>query len=282
MTTTAHHPLPPSAEGFDLTAKPESVATLVKGIWRSRSLLMVLARKDFFVKYRRASLGALWAVGLPVIQAGVMTAVFSRLLNLHNPDYPVYVFAGMVPWAFFSSTLGPGSTAVVDNSSMSSRIYFPRAVLPLVPVVSALYGMVISLAILIVLALGFGVHLGFPVLLLIPATLLVAVLAAGFSLVLAAMHVYFRDIRFIVNAALTVWIYLTPVIYQVNMLPHALRPLVRINPMTGVVELFRYATVGNVAGWTTSLISTGVWTVLLIVVALALHRRYDRVFADLL
>ncbi|MEY2469225.1 MAG: lipopolysaccharide transport system permease protein [Actinomycetota bacterium] len=243
---------------------------------------MVLARKDFFVRYRRTSLGVLWAVGLPVLQAAVMAAVFSRLLNVRAPDYPVYVFSGMVPWTFFQSTLGQGSTAVVDNASLSSRIYFPRAVLPLVPVMSSLYGMVVSVVILVIMALGFGVSIGPEILLLIPAAILVAVLAGSFAMVLSALHVYFRDIRFLVTAALTVWIYLTPVIYQVNMLPRALRPVVKLNPMTGVVELFRFATVGASGTWTVSLISTGIWTVVLLILGLSLHRRFDRVFADLL
>ena len=150
------------------------------------------------------------------------------------------------------------------------------------PVVSSLYGMVISLAILIVMALGFGVSLGPEILLVIPGALLVALLAASFSLVFSALHVYFRDIKFIVTAALTVWIYLTPVIYQVEMLPKSLRPFIVLNPMTGVVQLFRFATVGAPNGWTSSLISTAIWTVLLVVIALRLHRRFDRVFADLM
>jgi len=243
---------------------------------------MVLARKDFFVRYRRTSLGVLWAVGLPLIQAAVMAAVFSRLLNFRAPDYPVYVFSGMVPWTFFQATLSQGSTSVVDNASLSSRIYFPRAVLPLVPVMSSLYGMLVSMVILVVMALGFGVSIGPEVLLLIPGALLVAVLAGSFALVLSALHVYFRDIRFLVTASLTVWLYLTPVIYTLNMLPSGLRPVVRLNPMTGVVELFRFATVGASENWTLSLVSTGISTLALVILGLSLHRRFDRVFADLL
>lgn len=281
MSTSPAHLLP-SAGGFDLTAKPPPVRDLVRDVWRSRSLLAILARKDFFVKYRRASFGMLWAVGLPLIQAVVLSAVFSRILNNKAHDYPAYVFSGLVPWSFFASTLSQGSTAVVDNASLSNKIYFPRAILPLVSVVSSLYGMVVSLAILIVMCLGFGVHLTWHVVFLLPGVLLVAVLAASFALVNSALHVYFRDIRYMVQASLTVWIYLTPVIFQVQQLPAALRPLIKLNPMTGVVELFRFATVGGSPGWATSLISTGVWTVVLVVVALQLHRRFDRVFADLL
>jgi ABC-type polysaccharide/polyol phosphate export permease len=269
-----------TTEGFDLTPAPAPARTLVRDVWRARGLIAVLARKDFFVRYRRTSFGLLWAVGLPLLQAAILTLVFGRLLKSHAPDYAAFVFAGMVPWSYFSSTLGGGATALVDNASLSNRIYFPRAVLPLVSAVSALYGLAVTVAILIVMCVGFGVHLGPKVVLLVPGVALVAVLASAFALVLSALHVYFRDVRFLVTASLTVWLYVTPVIFQVDQLPHVLRPFVRLNPMTGVVELFRYATVGASSQWTASLAVTAVWIVALVAIALVLHRRFDRLFAD--
>jgi homopolymeric O-antigen transport system permease protein len=267
-------------EGFDLTRTPPPVRALVRDVWRARGLISVLARKEFFVRYRRTSFGLLWAVGLPLLQAAILTLVFGHLLRSHVKDYAAFVFAGMVPWSYFSSTLGSGATAIVDNSGLSNRIYFPRAVLPLVSAVSAIYSVVVTVAILIVMCLGFGVHLGLKLALLVPGVALVAMLASAFALVLSALHVYFRDVRFLVTAALTVWLYVTPIIFQVDQLPHALRPVVRVNPMTGVVELFRYATVGASSGWGVSLVVTGAWIAALLAIALVLHRRFDRLFAD--
>lgn len=267
-------------EGFDLTASPPPVNALLRDVWRSRSLITVLARKDFFVRYRRTSFGLLWAVGLPLLQAAVLTLVFGRLLRSHAPDYAAYVFAGMVPWSYFATTISGGATSIVDNTSLSNRIYFPRAVLPLVSAVSAIYSVAVTVAILIVMCVGFGVDLGPNLLLLVPGVALVAILATSFALVLSAIHVYFRDVRFLVTAALTVWLYMTPIIFQVEQLPEVLRPIVRLNPMTGVVELFRYATVGASPDWELSLVATGVWVLFLVAAALALHRRFDRLFAD--
>jgi ABC-type polysaccharide/polyol phosphate export permease len=267
-------------EGFDLTPTPPRVRVLVRDVWRARGLIAVLARKEFFVRYRRTSFGLLWAVGLPLLQAAILTLVFGKLLKSHAPDYAAFVFAGMVPWSYFAATLGGGATAIVDNSSLSNRIYFPRAVLPLVSALSSLYSVAVTVAILIAMCLGFGVNLGPKVLLLVPAVALVAVLASSFVLVLAALHVYFRDVRFLVTASLTVWLYITPVIFQVDQLPHVLRPLVRLNPMTGVVELFRFATVGASSQWTVALAVTGAWILVLGCVAVLLHRRFDRLFAD--
>lgn len=270
----------PSASGFDLTATPPPVRLLVRDLWRSRSLVFVLARKDFFVRYRRTSFGLLWAVFLPLLQAVVLTVVFGKLLKSRAPDYAVYVFSGMVPWSFFTSSFGQGATAIVDNTTLSNRIYFPRAVLPLVPVVSSLFSVAITIALLIAMALGFGVSLG-PELLVLPfGVLLVATLSAALGLVASALHVYFRDVRFIVSASMTVWLYVTPVIFRVEQLPRFLQPVVKANPMTGIVELFRYATVGASPGWTTSLLVTAAWILVLGVIALQLHRRFDRLFAD--
>lgn len=253
---------------------------MIGALWQSRALVSVLARKEFFVRYRRTSLGLLWAVGLPVLQATILALVFGRLLRSHAPDYAAYVFAGMVPWSYFSATVGAGATAIVDNTALSNRIYFPRAVLPLVSAVSAMYSIAVTATLLVVMCVGFGVDLGPRTLLLLPAVALVAVLATSFALVLSAIHVYFRDIRFLVTAALTVWLYVTPIIFQIDQLPGAMRPLVRLNPMTGVVELFRFATVGASPNWELSLLVSGAWIVALVIAALALHRRFDRLFAD--
>ena len=118
-------------------------------------------------------------------------------------------------------------------------------------------------------------------LLLVPAAALGLLLGAAFAVVLSALHVYFRDVRYIVQAALLVWVYLTPVIYRLEWIGSA-RRFVLLNPMTGVVELYRAATVGAEPGWEWALLWTGVWLVILAVIGLALHRRFDRVFVDLL
>jgi ABC-type polysaccharide/polyol phosphate export permease len=177
--------------------------------------------------------------------------------------------------------LGTGSTAIVDGAGMTTKIYFPRAVLPLVNVGSALYGFAISVVILLALSVVTGVDLGLNLLLLPPAMIIMAVLTTAFTLVFSALHVYLRDIRFVVQALLIPWFYVTPIIYPLTKAGH-LGTFLHINPLTGVVELFRAATVGADPGWVSSLWWTLGWTVGLLAVAVALHRRFNRVFADLL
>ena len=270
-------------EGFVLTGAVTPLGQLVSDVWSSRQLLGILARKDFYVRYRRASLGLFWAVGLPLFQALVLAVVFSRVVKIHTgTNFAVFVLAGMVGWTYFSNTLSAASTSIVDGSGLSTRIYFPRVILPLVSVAANLYGYFITLVILLVLSVALGVGLGVGVLWLVPATALLVVLTAGACLVTSALHVYFRDVRYIVTAAVIGWFYLTPVFYPLHLAHGAIHALVAANPVTGVVELLRAATAGADPQWGWTVVISLGWAAALLVVGGALHRRYNRVFTDLL
>jgi ABC-type polysaccharide/polyol phosphate export permease len=188
----------------------------------------------------------------------------------------------MAPWTFFSMALSMASTGIVDNTELSSKVYFPRAVLPLAQVGTALYTYAITLAVVVVLCPFLGAGLGPRALLVIPGSALLIGLAVGFCLVNSALHVYFRDIRYAVSAALLVWMYVTPVIYPAADAPHVLRTLLDVNPMTGVVDLFHAGLVGHAGALMIPLLSTAAWIIVLLSAGTALHCRYDRVFADLL
>jgi lipopolysaccharide transport system permease protein len=270
-------------EGFALDNSPASPATLIAETWRARDLILTLARKEFFVRYRRASFGLLWAVGLPLFQAAILTIVFSRVLRINaGVPYTPFVYAGLIGWSFFSAVVGGGSSAIVDNSMLASRIYFPRTVLPLVTVVANLYSHVISAVILVVICLAFGVPLGARLALLIPATILMTAVTLAFSLLSAGLHVYFRDIRFFVQAALSGWYFVTPVFYPLAFLHPPLYWIVVANPLTGIVEFFRAATIGADPGWEVTAVVSCVWVVVLTAAALVLYSRQERNFCDLL
>jgi lipopolysaccharide transport system permease protein len=272
-----------TAVGFDLTGEATPLRVMARDLLASRQLLVMLSRKDFFVRYRRASFGVIWAVALPLFQAVVMAVVFSRVIKIHTgTNYPTFVYSGLLSWTFFASAIPGASTSVVDGQDIATKIYFPRAILPLVSIGSNVYGFIPGLVILLGFALVGHVSLGLNWLLLLPATVVMVTLTAGFSLVLAAVHVYFRDVRYVVQAALTAWLYLTPVLYPLRKAPGFLRHLIELLPTTGMVELFRAGSVGADPGWLSSLAVTGVWIVGLMGVAAVLYRRFDRVFVDLL
>lgn len=273
-----------AAVGFELDGSSTTMRHLIVDVWRSRDLLATLARKDFFVRYRRTSFGLLWAVGLPLIQAAVLAVVFTRIVRIETGgNYGIYVFSGMLPWTFLSGTVNVGATSIVDGSALATKIYFPRAVLPLVTLGANLYGFLPGVAVLLIGAATIGEGINGDAVLLVPATILMVLFVAALTLLLGGLHVYFRDLRFMVQATLLAWFYATPVIYPLDEAVGTLRTILLINPATGMVTLFRAAVSDTgTTGLGTALVSTMVWTVCLAILALVLHARRDRVFVDLL
>jgi lipopolysaccharide transport system permease protein len=272
-----------TAPTIDLQGESTSPGRLARQLWEARELFLILSRKEFHVRYRRASFGILWALALPLLQAAVLALVFSKVAHIRAaPHYAVFVLAGMAPWSYFSMTISAGSTAVVDSTDLSSKVYFPRAVLPLAQLAANLYGYLVTVAIVLLLCPLFHVGLGPAALLLLPASILLLALTAGFCLTASALHVYFRDVRYIVSAALMVWFYVTPVVYPAGDASGKLRLLLELNPMTGILDLFRTATVGGVGPMAVPVLISLAWTLGLLTTATLLHCRYQRVFADLL
>jgi lipopolysaccharide transport system permease protein len=272
--------------GFDLSPGPTPPRELLRDIWRSRQLVRALARKNFYVRYRRATLGFLWAGILPLIQALAISLAFSVILGVRargGVSYPAFVFTGLLGWNYFSQTLGGASTAIVDSASLASRIYFPRAINVFVQVATALYGFVISVVIMVGVLLIVGEGISPKIVLLVPATILVVWLTASLALVFSALHVYLRDLRYAVVAAMSAWFYITPVAYPYDRIPDHLHMFVLANPATGVVQLFRTATLHtpqqDVA---LGVLFTCIWATVATVLAMWLHCRNDRNFADLL
>lgn len=278
------------AAGFELSGPGTPVRALLATTWRTRNVLLVLARKDFYARYRRTSLGVLWALGLPLVQAVVLTLVFTHVVRVggavqhaqggHHFSYAVFVYSGIVGWSYFSATMPNAATAVVDNSGLAGKIYFPRLMLPLLVVVTGIYPLVISLGVLLVMALALQHVIGPAFLYVIPAAVFTVAMAAALGVALSAVHVYFRDIRYLVQAVLSVLFYATPVIYSLANAPHSVRNLLAFGPMAGPIELFRMATVGADPAWRQAVVAGCVWVVVLGTVGIYLHSRFDRVFVD--
>ena len=199
-----------------LDNKPRSRSTVVWDLWRYRDVLYELARTDFQVRYKRAIFGILWAVALPLLQAAVLAFVFSRVIRLApgaQHGFAVFVLSGVLAWSYFSITVSLGSTAIVDNAELTDKLWFPRSMLPIVPALGGLVGLGVSMVALVVAMPILGVAIGPQVLLLVPACVILVLISIALSLVLASLHVYFRDVRYLVSAALLVWFYLTPILY---------------------------------------------------------------------
>jgi ABC-type polysaccharide/polyol phosphate export permease len=233
------------------------------------------------VRFRRASFGVVWALAIPLLQASVLALVLPKFVRFDvEGSYVLFVLAGSTAWSFFSTATADGTASIVTAQDISTRVYFPRLVLPLVVVLSNLYALLPGVAVLV----GAAAVVDGPtlrLLWLVPGVALAALLVAGLTALLSAMYVYFRDVRWFVQAALVAWFYLTPVVYPLDAIG-GLRRWVEVNPVTGVVEMFRAGSVGVHEPWLASVGWTVGWSVALLVVAVAVHRRHDRVFVDLL
>lgn len=273
-----------AVEGFELRGTATPIGKLLADLWNKRRLIRLLARRDFHVRYRRPTFGLLWVVAVPVIQAAVMSVIFSRIVRVRLPgiSYPVFMLSGLLPWLNFSQTVNSSVTAITGGSSLATKVYFPRAILPLIQVRSNLYGFSHRVGVVLLAALVFRQGIGPEIVLIIPAIALMVLLSAAFSLVFAGMQVYFRDTSFIVGALMQAWFWGSAVFFPISLAPRGLiRQAFIINPATGMIYLFRSALVGWPIEWEL-IISTLVWSAALLMIALYLYRRYDRVFCDLL
>jgi lipopolysaccharide transport system permease protein len=271
-----------ATEVLEIGAAPAGLGQWLRAVWEHRAVLWMLSRKDFQVRYKRASLGVVWAVAVPLLQAAVLAIVFSQLVKVPTKvPYAPLVFAGTVAWSYFNTVTTTSVSSIVDGASLTDKVWFPRALLPIVPCLANLVGFGISVAALLLIAPLLGAPVTPWLLVLLPATLLLVAFTVALGLVLSALDVYFRDVKFLVAAAFLVWIYVTPVVYPQSALKH-LGPWLDFNPMTGIVDLFHLAVLGPVEPWHRAVIVTGVVTVALFVAGIELQRRYDRLFVDLL
>jgi ABC-type polysaccharide/polyol phosphate export permease len=267
---------------LELGPEPATRRAWFADVWNHRDLLRTLARKDFHTRYKRASFGVLWAVALPLVQACALAAVFSRFKLLNTgTNYTAYVLSGVLPFGYFTQTIGSGATAIVDGSGLADKIWFPRAILPLVVPLANAVGLVISMVILLAAIPILGVPIEPTLLLLLPAIALMVAFTAVLCLALSALHVYFRDVRFIVQGILTVLFFVTPIAYNVNAVGSLAR-VIEFNPLTGILALFRLAAVGEGGAMVVPVTVAVVATLVLGIISVEAHRVHDRLFIDLL
>jgi ABC-2 type transport system permease protein len=211
-------------------------------LYGSRDLLRSFLVRDLQVRYKASALGVLWSLLNPVFMMLVYTMVFSVVLPQNAAginNYPVWFLAGFLPWTFFATALQTGSIALLSNASLLQKVYFPRAVLPLSMTAANLVNFFIGF----IVYLPFAIYVnGFSLLGLVAlayVTVLLFLLAAGLSMVLSALTVYFRDVEFLLGLLLTAWFFLTPVVYQYDKTPPHLQDWLRLNPMLPFVNAFR-------------------------------------------
>lgn len=216
---------------------------MVRSMWVHRSLLSALTRRQFQLRYRQSVAGVFWAVLPPIVTVVASTLVFNRVAGVTSGDpgipYPLFVFAAVTPWTFFSGSLTFGIPSVAASQPMVSRLSFPRAVLPLSMVGLALVDFAIACVTFVVFLYVTGNSLPVTVV-WVPALLAIEILlACGLVLFASALNMFARDVKLALPFVTQLWLFLTPVMYPLEDVPENLRPLYLANPMTGIVESFR-------------------------------------------
>lgn len=215
----------------------------LRALWEYRELLGFLVWRDVKVRYKQTALGVAWIVLQPVISMFVFTGIFGYLLQApsNGVPYPIFAYAGLLPWNYFSGSLTRSSQSLVGSANLITKVYFPRMIIPMSGVVGGLVDFAVSAVVLGFLMLFYRIPPTINVIWL-PFFLLLAIATAlGFGLWLAALNVRYRDVNYLVPFLLQIWMYVTPVLYSATLIPERFRWLLALNPMTGVVEGFRWA-----------------------------------------
>jgi lipopolysaccharide transport system permease protein len=260
-------------------------------LWRYRELIYFLTLRDIKVRYKQTFLGAAWAIIQPFMTMVVFTIFFGKLAKVptDNIPGPIFFYTGLLPWGLFTKALGDAGHSVVGHRNMITKIYFPRLTIPIASVVAGLVDFAIAFVVLIGMAIYYNYFSGgaFKVTLTnmawtVPLFLLLAIITAlGVGLWLSAMNVIYRDIGYIIPFLTQFWLFITPVAYPASMIPEKWRLVYGLNPMTGVVEGFRWALLGHGTPPGPMLAVSATIAIIIFVSGLFYFRRMERTFADL-
>lgn len=256
-----------------------------KELWRYRELLLAFVGRNIKVRYKQTLIGIGWAVFQPLTTMIIFTIFFGRLAGMpsDNIPYPVFVYAGLLYWMFFSTALSGASGSMIESVGMIQKIYFPRIIMPLSAALTPAIDFVISLFILLGLMAFYRYIPTLTGLILVPLLMVCTALAVlGPGLFLAALNVKYRDVRYILPFFIQMLMFVTPVIYPVSIIPERFRWLASLNPMSGVIEVARTSLLGNGAiEWSALAVSVGV-SLLFIAGGLAYFKKTERFFADII
>ena len=253
-SVTAHPPAvaPPLVQtGVSPTVRIEPprgwLELRLREVWEYRELLYFFVWRDVKIRYKQTVIGIAWVILQPLLTMGVFTLFFGRLAKLPSQGlpYPVFYFAALVPWMYFSYALQSATNVVVENQRVITKVYFPRLVLPFSAVLSGLVDFAIGFVVLVILTLGYGIRPTIAAMWL-PLLLLLAILTAlGVGLWMSALNALYRDVRYVMPFVVQFWMFASPVAYPSALVPERWRWLYGLNPMAGVIDGFRWALTGH-------------------------------------
>lgn len=212
----------------------------LKELFEYREMIAGLVRRELRGRYKGSVLGFLWTFINPLLQLVVYTMVFSVIMKAGIEKYHVWLFVGLIPWIFFSSSITSGAGCILQQKEMVKKIYFPREVLPIATVTSGFINMLYTFIVIFAVLILSGIGVNFLALLYLPIIMIIEFfLALGFTLLFSALTVYFRDLEYILGIVTMAWMYVTPVLYQTDIVPEKLLVILKLNPMTPIITAYR-------------------------------------------
>lgn len=276
---------PASSEAHIVIEPPKSwVALELKELWRYRELLYFLAWRDVKLRYRQTALGAAWAILQPLLTMVVFSVIFGQLAKLPSEGipYPIFTYTALLPWQMFAFALSNSSNSLINSQNLISKVYFPRLIIPLASTLAGVMDFVIAFLVLLGMMAYYRVIPTLAILYL-PLFLILALLSAlAVGIWLSALSVEYRDVRYIVPFLTQFWMYATPIAYASSLIPEKWRLLYGLNPMTGVVEGFRWALLGMDMQSEAMVGVSAVVALGLFVCGLYYFRRMENNFADVI
>jgi len=276
--------LPPSEAHLSIEPPRGWAALELRELWLYRELLFFLAWRDIKLRYKQTALGAAWAILQPLLTMVIFSVIFGQLAKLPSDGipYPIFTYAALLPWQLFSFALTNSSNSLINSQNLISKVYFPRLIIPLASTLAGLMDFAIAFLVLLGLMAYYHITPTMAILYL-PLFLILALLSAlAVGVWLSALSVEYRDVRYIVPFLTQFWMYATPIAYASSLIPENWRLLYGLNPMTGVVEGFRWALLGiQTSGGSMILVSAAV-VVVMFISGLYYFRRMENNFADVI
>lgn len=258
-------------------------ALKLRDLWVYRELILFMTWRDLKVRYKQTILGVGWAVLQPFLTMVVFSIFFGNLAKVpsDNVPYPIFSYTALIPWTLFSKALQDASRSLVASSHMITKIYFPRMILPLASVLAGVVDFFIAFFVLIGMMLYYGFMPTRNIWVLPLFLLLALITAVGVGLWLAALNVIYRDVGYILPFITQFWMFITPIAYPSSLIPDRWRVLYAINPLTGVVEGFRWALLGSGQGPDIMTLVSSLVAILILISGMFYFRRMERLFADM-
>lgn len=267
-----------------IKVKPPSrgVSLDFKELWEHRELLYILVWRDIKVRYKQTTLGVAWVILQPFLTMVVFSLLFGRLAGLPSQGlpYPIFTYTALLPWQLFANALTQSGNSLVMNQSLITKVYFPRVVIPLTPILAGLLDFAIAFIFLIGMMFYYKIYPTVAILTLPLFILLAIVTAFAVGLWLSALNVEYRDVRYAIPFLVQFWFFITPVSYSIELIPEKWRTLYALNPMVGVVEGFRWALLGQELTIGPIIIASAVAVVVILISGLYYFRRMEDRFAD--